>query len=267
MPSPTYWQKQEKPLYKDLEWNFPEQKQNSISIIGGNAQSFSTPIKVAEYLKTNFPLKTVKTVLPESLKSKFPPAALASEDLKFTKSTPSGSFDKSAELTSAASDFTMFVGDLSKNSTTTVAIADAVKASGETPTLITRDTIDLLLPEMPNLIEKENLFIIASLTQLQKLFRAVYYPKVLLLSEPLLPIIETLHKFTLSYPNLTLLTFHESQIIVGNNGEIITTPLENTNYSPISLWSGPLAANVAAMNLWNPKKPKEATAAAILYTS
>ena len=87
---------------------------------------------------------------------------------------------------------------------------------------------------------------------------------MIMLSQPLIPIIETLHKFTLTY-GITILTFHESHIIVANHGNVVTTPLTNTDYSPINLWSGQLAAKVAALNLFNPNKPLEATSAAIFY--
>ena len=271
----TYWKKQTSAPKEDLKWNFPEQKQGRIVVIGGNSQNFSAPIKTAEFLAANFPLKQVQTVLPDALEPKFPPAIRsAAGNLTFTKSTPSGSFDKSKELNAAvnAADFALFIGDLSKNSTTCVAIADALAApsapeaaapEAPTPAILTRDTIDLLNPEMTDLIERKNLIIIASLLQLQKLFRAIYYPRVLLLSQPLMPIIETLHKFTLSYENLTLLTFHDGKIIVGNRGKIVTIPIENTTYSPISLWSGTLASKVAAYNLWNPQKPLDATVSAV----
>ena len=101
------------------------------------------------------------------------------------------------------------------------------------------------------------------MAQLQKIFRAVYYPKVLMLSSPLAQVVETLHKFTLTYP-ATILTFHEGQILVASDGKIISTPIETTNYTPISLWSGELASRVLAMNLFTPGQPLAATAAAIL---
>ena len=142
-----------------------------------------------------------------------------------------------------------------------VAIANAIKET-EGPVLLARDSTDILLSEMNDIIEKDNLFIIASMAQLQKLFRAVYYPKVLLLSMPLMPVVEALHKFTLSY-SLTILTFHEGQIIVAQNGKVISTPIEDTNYTPLSLWMGTLAMKIAAMNLYNPGKALEATFAAI----
>ena len=255
---PNYYQKQEKPLFKDLEWNFPERKSNSISVIGGNAQNFSTVIKTAEYLTSTFPIQTVKTVLPESLRKKVP------FPLDFAPSTNSGSFDKTSMLDTlfSATDYNLIIGDLSKNSITSTAIEHAINSSS-TPAVIARDSVDVIASAISDLIEHPNLTIIASMPQLQKLFRTLYYPKMLLLSQPLLPVIETLHKFSLSYP-ATILTLHQDQIIVASSGKITSTPLEKTSYSPITLWSGTLAANVTAYNLWNPNRPLEATTAAIL---
>ena len=114
--------------------------------------------------------------------------------------------------------------------------------------------------------EKEKLIFIATMAQLQKLFRGLMYPKIILLSSPILPIVETLHKFTLSY-KATILTFHQGQIIVANGGKIITTPIEETNYVPIGLFTSELSAKIAALNLWNPNKPLESTNSAIFWYS
>ena len=257
-----YWQKnQSNKLFQDLSWNIPEQKTGTFNIIGGNSSSFSSVIHSAEYLTKFFPIKNLSILLPESLKSKVPPLP----EIAFLKATESGSFDKSPLLNEFvnSADFSIFIGDFSKNSATCIAISDAIKSS-EKPILLTRDSIDLVLPEMSNLIERKNLFLVGSLAQIQKVFRAVYYPKVLLLSMPILPIVEALHKFTLSY-DVTILTFHNDQIIVANSGNVITTPLEKTIYTPITLWSGSLAINIAANNYFSPGKPLEATTFSIGY--
>ncbi len=255
-----YWKKQDKPLFKDLDWNIPEQKSNHVAVVGGNSQNFANIVKISEFLSVNFPVKTVETIMPDSLRKNFPSGL---PDLTFLPSTPSGSFDRSPLLAEklGAADFIFLAGDLTKNSITSVALAEALKTT--TPRLLlTRDSADLLLEESEFLLENGAFFVV-SMAQLQKIFRAVYYPKVLMLSSPLVQIVETLHKFTLTYP-ATILTFHENQIIVASGGKIITTPLENTGYTPIGLWNGELAAKVLAMNLWTPGKPLEATAAAIL---
>lgn len=256
-----YWQKQLKPLYADLTWNLPEQKTGTASVIGGNLQSFSNVVRTAEFLSRHFPLQHVSTILPSALRDKLP----AMENVNFTPSTTSGSFAKSYELERyvSESNLTLLAGDFSKNAETAIALADATRQS-EQLLVITRDSVDLLAPAAAQLLAHPHLIVIASMVQLQKIFRSVYYPRMIMLSQPLLPVLETLHKFTLSYP-VALITFHQDNIIVASHGNITTTPLNLTNYSPLTLWSGQLAAKIAAFNLYNSTKPLEASTAAILY--
>lgn len=257
----SYWQKQNTPLFQDLLWNLPEQKFGSINVIGGNSQGFSTPIRVSEFVKSKFPFREVKTILPDSLKKSLP----VSHEIEFTPSTESGSFAKSPELTDFLknADANLIVGDLSKNSATTVAFSQAIKSAPEKLYLISRDAVDSLASEMDNLLQLPKFFILATMPQLQKIFRAIYYPKMILLSQPIIPTVETLHKFTLSYL-ATIITFHENQVIVASGGKVTTTPIDSTDYSPLALWSGPLAAWITTLNFYNPSKPLEATTAAIL---
>ena len=260
MEVPSYWKKQEKPLFSDLTWNLPERKSGSISVIGGNSQSFSVVNRTSSKLARDYPVRDVISVLPDSLRRTIPPVP----GLLFCPSTTSGGFAKSSELSQALKnmDYNLIVGDLSKNSETSVAIADAVAAT-EKPTILARDTVDLLTSDMPRIVEKGNITLICSMMQLQKVFRAVYYPKVLLLSMPILPVVEALHKFTLSYP-LTILTFHEGLILTARDGDVYSTKITQAHYSPLSLWDGTLAADIAALHLYNPSKPLESATAAIL---
>lgn len=262
MENLTYWKKQTSPLYKDLEWNFPEQKQGTLNLIGGSSAGFSTEIKIAELLSTRFPIKNLNLILPDSLQKKLPPLP----NLIFTPSTESGSFKKSLELSSnlEKADFNLFLGDFSKNSETSVAIIDVLKNNLEAPTLLTRDAVDLISADAEMILENKNLILIASLVQLQKLFRSVFYPKMILLSSPLVPVIESLHKFTLTYP-VSILTFHENKIITVKNGEVITTEIEKTEYSPISLWDGRLAGRISAFSLYNHPNYLESLNAALFY--
>lgn len=259
----SYWQKQSaKPLFPDLFWNIPEQKTGTITVIGGNSQNFSSVIRTSEYLNHTFPLKQVTTILPSSLKTKLP----SIENVEFAEATASGSFAKSHSLTKFfdSGNFALIAGDLSHNAETAIAFTDAIKSS-ITPLLLTRDSVDLLAPTFSQIVDHPDLFLVAPMSQLQKIFRALYYPRMILLSQPLVPIIETLHKFTLTYANITLLTFHEGNIIVATNGQISTTRLTDTDFTPLSLWSGQLAARVAALNLFTPSQPFAATTSAILY--
>ena len=199
----SYWQKAKQPLFTDLAWNLPERKTGRVAVLGGNSQSFSTPVRISEYLARQFPTQTVATLLPDALRPKLPPLP----NLTFFPSTASGSFDRSA---------------------------------APSPLLVlARDSLDALAPEAGNWL-------------------------MIMLSQPLVPALETLHKFTLSYP-VTLCTFHQGQIITAHQGQIITTSLELTTYSPLTLWSGQLAANILALNLYNLSHPLEATTAALTY--
>ncbi len=264
----SYWHKQSQPLFDNLLWNIPEQKTGHIAVVGGNSQNFSTVVRISEFFNQTFPIKTLSTILPDALRGKLPPLP----NVDFLPSTESGSFAKSRQLELAVSnpDATLLIGDLSRNSATAVALADAIDNSvlkdESSPNLLVlaRDSVDLLASEAGRWLSRPNTIIIASMAQLQKLFRAVYYPRMILLSQPLIPAIETLHKFTLTYP-VTLLTFHQDNIIVSHGGEISTTHLVDTDYSPIALWSGQLAARITALNLYNPKQNFAATTAAILY--
>ena len=252
----NYWHKIENlEQFSDLAWNIPEQKTGTINIIGGNSNNFANVIRTAEFLLASFPIKNLSIILPDVLQNKLP----TMPNLVFLPSTDSGSLAKSSRLNDfvATADFSLLIGDLSKNSATTIALSDAIKQSSQ-PVLLTRDSIDLLLPEMNNIIERKNLFIVGSVAQLQKLLRSVYYPKMLLLSMPLVSAIEVLHKFTLSYQT-TILTFHQNQIIIAANGEINTFPIEKSSFTPISLWNGQLAAKIAANNLFSPGQTLAAT--------
>lgn len=247
--------------YESLLWNIPEQRHGTVNVIGGSAAGFRTPLKAAEFLSAKYPVKTVNLVLPDVLRPKLPPL----DSLLFLSSTDSGSFASADELKSAmqAADFNLLIGDLSRNAITKQAVASAC-VSSDRPLLITRDAASLIVEQAASdLLSHDQLILLATLPQLQDLLRAVYYPKVLLLSQSLIQITETLHKFTLSYP-VSLVTFHSDQLLIARGGEINVVPLGQTHFTPISLWGGELAAKIVAMNLFTPGKILEATTLATL---
>lgn len=255
-----YWKKIEQNIYSELAWNIPESKQGSVSVIGGNSQSFNTAVRISEQLSNKFSIKNVKTILPDALQTQLP----AIDNFVFLPSTDSGSFANSAILPEVFNqvDFNLVIGDLSKNSITEKAISNAC-ASTEKPTMLTRDSVDLVCAENPEqLLMNPNIIIFCSVVQLQKLFRSVFYPKVILLSQPLMQIVEAIHKFTLSYP-AKIITFHDGQILVAENGQVNIIPLEKTGYSPLTLWTGTLAAKIITYNLFNPNIFLKATTSAI----
>ncbi len=246
---------------RDLSWNIPEQKRGAIKIIGGSKGNFRAVVKTTEFITKKYPLERAPMVFPDSLKSVLPPDL---PDALYLPSTDSGSFGDAPSL-SAALDcpgYNLIIGDLSKNAETGKIFAELLKVPSR-ETLITRDAVDLLIDSAPEkILMNPNLTFLASLPQLQKLLRAVYYPKMLLLSQSLIQVAETLHKFTLSYP-IKLITLHNDQILVAKDGLVRAVPLEKSGFLPFTLWNGELAAKITALNLYNPHNFMDATLSAI----
>lgn len=262
-----YFKKIESKPKDDLAWNIPEKRQGTVNIIGGNSQNFKMEIKIAEFIGEKYPIEKVNLVLPDALQKQLPPLP----NFQFLPSTESGSFAESQALldTFSAADFNLVLGDFSKNSITKNAVASAYKSSdtknsgGGKMTLITRDSIDIISETEPEkILMNENLILLATMPQMIKILRAAYYPKMLTLSQSLVQMTETLHKFTLSYP-VSIVTLYNEQIIIAENGQVRAVPLNKTSYTPLSFWQGELAAKILALNLYNPNNFIDATINAI----
>lgn len=255
-----YFKKIENLPEPDLSWNIPETKQGTVNVIGGNSQHFKTEIRVSEYMGENFPIRNLFTVLPDVLKNKLPDLP----NFMFLSATESGSFADKKELTNTfnSADYNLLIGDLSKNSVTGKVVVGAC-ADSKKPLLITRDAVDLVADNITEqLLMNENLVFLASMPQLIKLFRAVYYPKMLLLSQSLVQVADALHKFTLSYP-VSIITLHSEQILMAKNGMVKAIALSKTGYSPLTFWQGEAAGKILTFNLYNPNQFNDATASAI----
>lgn len=246
---------------QDLLWNVPEQKRGIVSVVGGNSQNFRTALKTAEAVASHAPVRQVNLVLPETLRPALPPL----DNLIFLSATDTGSFCDASELTNVVndSDFSVFVGDFSRNNTTRRAVASACRFA-EKPLLIARDTLDLIAEnETEAVLANERVMMMGSVAQLQKILRAIYYPRMLLLSQSLVQIVETLHKFTLSYPT-GVMTYAGDKLLTARGGEIYALALDETNFSPISIWGSDAIAKITALNLYNPKDFARATIAAVM---
>ncbi len=248
-------------LETDLTWNIPERKMGRVNVVGGNSQRFRTEVKIAEFLAEKYPLEEVRTVLPDALRGKLPEL----ENFLFLKSTESGSLAEADEIlgTMEAADYNLVLGDFSKNAITKRAVAEAISKASK-PLLVTRDAVDLVVEEgVERILMNPEAIIMASMPQIIKLFRSVYYPKMLTLTQPLMQVAEVLHKFTLSYP-VKIVTLNSGQILLACNGEVRAVELAKSGYSPMTVWNGELTAKIVALNLYNPGKFVEASMEAIL---
>ena len=258
-----YFTKHDENPYADLYWNLPEQKRGSVNVIGGHPQNFRNTLQTAEYLSKSYPIETVTLVLPASLQKTLPPLP----STRFLPATDAGSFSgENLPETLDSSDYNLLTGDFSKNTITATALMAALAKTSQ-PTLLTRDTLDLLADHQPEpTLGNPNLNLFGSLVQLKKLLDSLYYPKRLLLSQSLLQVAETLHKFTLSYP-IGLVTLHNDQILAAKDGTVEATALAHSPFSPLTLWRGEFASRLLALNLYNPNNFVQASIAAVYQNS
>jgi hypothetical protein len=257
----SYWltQSSTKPLFPDIEWNKPEQRAHAgkLAIIGGNKLGF-VAIRDAYAVATELGAGQVRAILPDVLKKTIPTSV---SDTLFLPSNPSGGFSKEAlpefEAACAWSDLCLLVGDAGRNSETAMAFETLLTSSS--PAVVTRDAVDLLMPAMNRFVDRDGLVLVVSFAQLQKIFQSVYYPKILSFSMQLMQLVETLHKFTITYP-LTIVTFHQNQLLVAHKGTVVTYEFDQ----PMAIWRGLTASKAATYLLWNPTKPLEAIATSFL---
>jgi ADP-dependent NAD(P)H-hydrate dehydratase / NAD(P)H-hydrate epimerase len=262
MESFPYWRRQEptKPLFPDIEWNKPETRGQAgkLGIIGGNKLGFSA-VGEAYGLATDTGVGQVRVLLPDMLKKSVPPVIT---DVIFGASNPSGGLSKEARSEMHAlgswADALLMIGDAGRNSETAILYEDFIRDYTGMLT-IARDAVDLLQNAPELVVERDKTMLVVSFAQLQKLFSRVYYPKILTFSMQLQQLVETLHKFTITYP-VTIMTFHQNNLVIASGGQVTTTPWEN----PMSIWKGAVATQAAAYWLWNPKKPLESATASLV---
>jgi len=256
-----YWQKQTatNPLFPDIEWGKPEQRARAgkLGIIGGNKLGFSS---VAESYTTALETGAgqVKILLPDGLKSQVPTTLT---DVSYAPSTQSGGLAKDAlsnmQAMAGWADELLFIGDAGRNSETAIAYEQFIRES-TIPIVLTRDAVDLIKNDAHLLVERENVIVVGSFAQIQKLFRAIYYPKLLSFNMQLTQLVEALHKFTITYP-MTIVTLHSEKLIIAHEGRVVTQDWDN----PMRIWRGDTATKIATYWLWTPEKPLEAASASI----
>ncbi|MBP5656662.1 hypothetical protein J6X15_03710 [Candidatus Saccharibacteria bacterium] len=249
-----YWEKQGiTPLYPEVDLEEPEQRRlaGKILIIGGNKNAFFT-VANAMSVADKIGAGEVRVLMPSSVKGQVP----VTPEVYFAEAEKSsGVFGKAAVeemlLQADWADMVVLIGDVGKNAETTVAMSEFLRNCNK-PVFITRDAIDVVTPEVADwsMLREAETSLLLTMPQLQKLLRTLYYPKVITLSMPTNQLIESLHKFTLSY-HMTLVTFHNEQIIIAQNGNVITQALSDVEWTQLTLWNGTLAVQMALIGLWN----------------
>lgn len=257
-----YWHHQtpDKPLYPDVEWSKPEQRnrRGKLGIIGGNKLGFMAVAEnYSEALATG--AGEVRVLLPNVLKKSIPSSMT---DVIFGASNPSGSLASEAKTEMKAigawADGVLLIGDAGRNSETAVLYENFIREYTGMLT-ITRDAVDLIRNSSSSLVERPDTLFVLSFAQLQKLFQSVYYPKVLTFSMQLSNLAEALHKFTITYP-IHIAVLHNNVLLVASGGEVTGTPW----IDPTEIWRGKTATKATTYWLWNPNKALASVTASLI---
>lgn len=258
----SYWKKQspEVPLYPDIEWSKPENRAyaGKLAIIGGNKLGFAG-VAEAYGIAKDAGVGEIRVLLPDVLRKTIPSSIT---DAHFGATNPSGSLGNDAapdmHMLSGWASGVLLAGDAGRSSETAILYENfIVDYTG--PLTITRDAVDLLRNSTQSYVERPQTLLIVSFAQLQKIFQAVYYPKVLTFSMQLSNLVEALHKFTITYP-VAIGVLHKDHFIVSAGGQVVT--MEWTN--PMAIWRGSVAARAAVYWLWSPSKTLEAVSTSIV---
>lgn len=251
-----YWHKQgEKALFPDLLWARPEVKSaaGKLLIIGGHAQSFAAAAE-AYAAAEQAGIGTVRVLLPDSLEktvSKLFPGA------EFAPSNPSGGFAARAlaELLATAqwADGVLLAGDLGRNSESLAMLENfAGKYTGQLT--ITKDTGDFFCTQPQSIAARTDTLLVLSLGQLQKLGKSLHLPYAFTSDLGIMQLVELLHTFTTTHPNIHIITRHQNQYVVAVKGNIGTSAIPGEK----PIWRVTTAASASTWWLQNPSKPFEA---------
>ncbi|HSX33429.1 MAG TPA: hypothetical protein VLF91_03780 [Candidatus Saccharimonadales bacterium] len=256
-----YWLRQSagKPLFPDLAWSRPENKQQAgkLLIIGGNLHGFAAPAEAyVEAAKAG--IGTARVLLPSALQKI---VGRVLENGEFAPSTPSGSFSQKAleELLFYGywADGVLLAGDLGRNSETAVALEKFLSKMSQAVT-ITKDAVDYAVSAPHSVLRRPETLLVLSLSQLQRFGTAAKFPRPVKFSMDLLQLVEWLHDFTLSVAPYIVVK-HLDQLCVAVHGRVSSTKLEHT----LQIWRLPVATRASVWWLQNPGQPFEAITASI----
>jgi len=250
-----YWHKQtsDKPLFPDMLWSRPENRNQAgkLLIVGGNPQSFAAVaeayaeagkagVGVARVLLPDSLQKTVGKVLPEG---------------EYAPTTPSGSFSQKAlaELLAMSqwADGALLAGDFGRNSETAILLEKfAEKYSGQLT--VTKDAVDYF-KDLPSILDRANTTLVLSFAQLQKQATGARHTQPITFDMDFLRLIDWLHEFT-SQHEAVIVTKHLNNLFGAVNGQVSSTKLTNGK----DIWRVRTASHSAVWWLQNPSKTFEA---------
>jgi ADP-dependent NAD(P)H-hydrate dehydratase / NAD(P)H-hydrate epimerase len=257
----NYWQKQtaEKPLFPDLLWSRPENKNQAgkLLIVGGNVHGFAAAGE-AYAEATRAGIGTARVLLPDSLQKTVGKVFEAGE---YAPSSASGSFGQPAlaEMLAMASwaDATLLAGDFGRNSETAILLEKfANKYQGLLA--ITQDALDYFT-KSDQILRRENTLLVLSFAQLQKVAKNANFPIAFTHEMDFLRLVEALHQFTIKY-STTIFVKRDDTYYVATSGRVITMLIKSSE----KIWRVKHAATATVWWLQNPTKTFESISTSLV---
>lgn len=221
-----FWRRQlEEPAYPDILWARPENKQQSgtVVILTGSADHLA--ISSSAFQATiEAGVKDAILVLPDKLKRQLP----AQDSMFFVASTPSGSLAESAftkirELTATANSI-LLPGGVGHNSETQSLILEVLDQTRELPWILSGDAFDVIVHDLSTQLSHDNLTLVLTLEQLQRLNRELKRTQAIVSSISLHDLVLQLHDLTQSI-SAAIAVEHDNQLVVAYGGNVSNTPV------------------------------------------
>jgi hypothetical protein len=257
----TYWHRQtsDKPLFPDLLWSRPENKQHAgkLLIVGGNQFGFVEPANAFRAAEAAG-IGTARMLLPDSMRQFTGPAFTAGE---LAPTTPSGSFSQAAlaQLISMAgwADGVLLAGGFGRNSETAILLEKFLgKHVGQVT--ITKDAVDYFTSAPQQIVDRAETTLVLSFAQLQKLATHAHFARAFTFDMDFIRLVDTLHEFSKSH-RINIIVKHLQTIFVAVDGQVSSTKLTED----LPIWRVKTAARASVWWLQNPSKTFEALTTAI----
>lgn len=220
-----YWLKQplDTPLFPDLLWSRPENKQlaGKLLIIGGNEHGFVAPA-AAYAAAEQAGVGTARMLLPDSMRRYVGKVFEAGD---FAPTTPSGSFAQKAlaEFLDMAdwADAVLLAGDFGRNSETAILL-EKFSASYTGQLTMTGDSADYVIGAPQPWLSRPDTLLVLTFGQLQKLFVASRAPRAVTSTMDKLRLVEAICDFSSAH-TMSLIVLHQQTIFTAYAGRISTT--------------------------------------------
>lgn len=248
------------PLYPELLWSRPENKQlaGKLLVIGGNKFGFSAPAKAySEALRAG--IGEVRAILPDAIQKT---VGGFFEHALFTPSTPSGSFGQISlnQILDATrwADGVLVAGDVGRNSETAVVMENFIKNYAGA-LVATKDTVLAFQDNPLAALDRDQTVLVITLAELQRYASASKFSQAFTLSSPLQQFVQHLQKFSAQH-QAGIIVKRSAYIFVAYDGRVSGTQINEG----MDNWRTSQATYAAVWLLQQPQKPFESLTSSVV---